>query len=65
MKRSAGKRKRAAACAPAFISMRTAVGAVYQTLTPSSCRMVYQRSGSKSASSTTIVTPCSSGVITP
>ena len=39
--------------------MRMAVGAVYQTLTCCSCRMRYQRSASKSASSTMLVTPCS------
>ncbi len=52
--------------APAFISMRIAVGAVYQTVTPlAPRRMRYQRSASKSASSTMLVTPCSSGAMMP
>ena len=38
----------------ARIIIRTAVGAVYQTVTCSSCSMPYQRSASKSASSTTL-----------
>ncbi len=45
--------------------MRTAVGAVYQTLTRSRSRMAYQRSASKSASSTMIVTPLVSGEMMP
>jgi len=47
------------------MSMRIAVGAVYQTLTCCSCRMRYQRSASNSASSTMLVTPCSSGARMP
>jgi hypothetical protein len=50
---------------PAFISMRIAVGAVYQTLTCCSCRMRHQRWASNSASSTMEVTPCSSGAMMP
>jgi hypothetical protein len=50
---------------PAFISMRIAVGAVYQTVTCCSRRMRYQRSASNSASSTMLVTPCTSGATMP
>ena len=45
--------------------MRIAVGAVYQTLTRSARRMPYQRSASKSASSTMLVRPCVSGAMMP
>jgi len=45
--------------------MRTAVGAVYQTLTCSCRNIEYQRSASKSASSTMLVTPLVSGEIMP
>ena len=55
----------AARSAPAFISMRSAVGAVYQTVTRCSSRMRYQRSASNSCSSTTHVTPQASGAMTP
>ena len=65
MNRSRGNRYCAASSGPALISMRIAVGAVYQTVTPWSCRIRYQRSASNSASSTIDVTPCSRGVITP
>jgi hypothetical protein len=54
MKRSAERSYRAPASAPTFISIRTAVGAVYQTLTRWSWRIPYQRSASNSASSTTL-----------
>ena len=47
------------------MSSRTAVGAVYQTLTRSRSSVSYQRSASNSASSTTIVTPCVSGAMIP
>jgi len=52
-KRSDGYARSRAAAAPAFIIMRMAVGAVYQTETRSRSRISYQRAGSKSASSTT------------
>ncbi len=65
MKRSRGKLYLRAISVPAFISMRTAVGAVYQTETRSSCRMPYQRSASNSSRSTIDVTPCSSGAMMP
>jgi hypothetical protein len=41
------------------------VGAVYQTLTFCSARMRYQRSASKSASSTMLVTPWVRGAMIP
>jgi len=41
--------------------MRTAVGAVYHTLTRSDLRIEYQRSASKSPSSMMLVTPLVSG----
>jgi hypothetical protein len=50
---------------PARISIRSAVGAVYQTVTRWCSRIRYQRSTSKSSSSTTEVTPQVSGAITP
>ena len=50
---------------PVFIIIRIAVGAVYQTETSSSSRIPYQRSASKSASSTIIVTPFESGEMIP
>ena len=65
MNRSFGNAWRRAASAPVFIIMRTAVGAVYQTLTRSRPRIAYHRSASKSASSTTCVIPCASGAMTP
>src|SRR3972149_844670 len=45
--------------------MRIAVGAVYQTETFCSWRMRYQRSASKSPSSTTLVTPLVKGAMMP
>ena len=45
--------------------MRSAVGAVYQTVTRCSARIRYQRSASISSSSTMVVTPWVSGAITP
>ena len=45
--------------------MRMAVGAVYHTVTRSSCRMRYQRSASKSASSTMLVMPFVRGAMIP
>jgi len=51
--------------APNFIIMRMAVGAVYQTLTFSVSRIPYQRSASKSPSSTMLVTPLVSGASIP
>ena len=55
----------AASSVPARIIIRTAVGAVYQTDTCSSWSTWYQRSASKSASSTTLVTPSASGARMP
>ena len=55
----------AASPRPAFISIRIAVGAVYQTVTCSAARMRYQRSASKSASSTMLVSPWASGAMMP
>ena len=55
----------ARARSPAFISMRIAVGAVYQTVTCCSCEDAYQRSASNSASSTMLVTPLVSGAMMP
>ena len=65
MKRSAGCGCSRAISVPARISIRIAVGAVYQTLTCSSSRIRYQRPASKSPSSTTLVTPCASGAMIP
>ncbi len=45
--------------------MRIAVGAVYQTLTRSSCSTEYQVGASNSASTTTLVTPLTSGATMP
>ena len=50
---------------PMRISLRIAVGAVYQTLTRSRSKIRYQRPASKSASSTILVIPWSSGAIMP
>ena len=47
------------------MSRRMAVGAVYQTVTFCSARMVYQRCASNSASSTIMVTPWQSGALMP
>ena len=54
-----------ASSVPAFISMRIAVGAVYQTVTPCVARISYQRGASNSSRSTSSVTPQASGAITP
>ncbi len=64
-KRSADRSTPACAAGPAFMSMRMAVGAVYQTLTACSASVVYQRRASNSPSSTIIVTPWVSGAMTP
>ena len=61
-KRRSGRSGRAP---PARMSRRTAVGAVYQTVTRSSRSVAYQRSASNSASSTTLVTPSVSGATIP
>ena len=63
--RSAERSWARATSLPARISIRSAVGAVYQTVTRCSARMRYQRSASISSSSTTAVTPCSRGAMTP
>ena len=55
----------ASGSAPAFMSIRSAVGAVYQTLTRSCSRIEYQRTASNSASSTMQVTPQASGETRP
>jgi hypothetical protein len=47
------------------MSVRNAVGAVYQMLTSCSARIRYQRSASKSASSTMPVTPWVRGEMMP
>ena len=54
-----------ATSAPTFISMRIAVGAVYQTVTFCRSRIEYQRSASNSSSSTMPVTPHTRGPMTP
>jgi hypothetical protein len=54
-----------ATSAPTFISMRMAVGAVYQTVTFCCSMIEYQRSASNSISSTMLVTPLTRGAITP
>ena len=64
-KRSADRSCSLRASAPARISIRTAVGAVYQTRDPLALERRYQRSASNSPSSTTIVTPCVSGAMIP
>ena len=64
-KRSAGKSCARTSSMPVFIIIRIAVGAVYQTETASASRIPYQRSASKSASSTIIVTPFESGEMIP
>ena len=63
--RSAGSRRSRARSSPAFIIIRIAVGAVYQTLTRSRARISYQRTASKSLSSTTLVMPSESGATMP
>ena len=64
-KRRARKSWARARAVPAFISMRMAVGAVYQTVTRSLSRMPYQRAASKSPSSTMLVTPFVRGAMIP
>ena len=64
-KRRAGNLCVRARSAPAFINIRIAVGAVYQTLTRCASRTWYQRGASKSPSSTTLVTPLVSGAMSP
>ncbi len=59
------KSNRRTSAFPAFIIMRMAVGAVYQTDTPLSRTIPYQRSASKSPSSTMLVTPWTSGAMMP
>ena len=65
IKRRSGKRLPSKRPGPAFISMRIAVGAVYQTLTRSSAKMANQRAVSKSAASTMLVAPMTSGARMP
>jgi hypothetical protein len=65
MNRSAGEAYLRAMSVPTFIIIRTAVGAVYHTVTFCSRRNPYQRSASKSPSSTMLVTPCVSGATIP
>ncbi len=64
-KRRAGKSCARTSSTPAFIIIRIAVGAVYQTDTCCSSRIRYQRSASNSASSTMLVTPFASGATMP
>ena len=64
-KRSADRSYSPGSSSPARMSMRIAVGAVYQTVTRCSSRIPYQRSASNSASSTTIVMPWVSGATMP
>ena len=63
--RSLDRSNRLAISVPTFISMRIAVGAVYQTVTFCCCRMRYQRSASNSAWSTIMVAPLVSGEMMP
>ena len=65
MKRSADRSNPFKASAPSFIIMRMAVGAVYQTVTRSLCNTPYQVWASNSASTTTLVTPHTSGAKMP
>ncbi len=65
MKRRRGYARRRTVSTPPFIIIRTAVGAVYQTLIPSRWRIPYQRSASKSASSTTQLMPLLNGEMIP
>jgi len=65
MNRKRSKAYLRATSVPTFISMRTAVGAVYQTVTRWSRRMPYHRSASKSPSSTMLVMPWVSGAMMP
>jgi len=64
-KRSAGKSCSRTSSTPAFIIIRIAVGAVYQTETRCSSRIEYQRCASNSPSSAIIVTPFESGEMIP
>ena len=65
MKRSALRSYLRTASLPSFISMRIAVGAVYQTVTFCCSRIRYQSSASNSASATTFVIPQVSGAMMP
>ncbi len=65
MSRRAERSKSRTTSGPAFISIRIAVGAVYHTVIRSSWRILYQRSTSKSPSSTTLVMPFVSGETMP
>ena len=65
MKRSADRLRPRTASEPSFIIMRIAVGAVYQTLTRSCSSTEYQVVASNSASTTTLVTPATSGAMIP
>ena len=65
MNRSEPRSYSRATSAPARISIRSAVGAVYQTVTRWSWRIPYQRSTSSSASSTIAVAPSVSGAMIP
>ena len=63
--RSALRSKPRTTSAPARMNMRSAVGAVYQTVTCSSSRMRHQRRASNSPASHTTVTPRVSGEMMP
>ena len=63
--RSADRSNSPARSARARISIRRAVGAVYQTFTWWSCSTRYQRRASNSPASVIAVTPCVSGAISP
>ncbi|MCY1549347.1 hypothetical protein D9M68_855100 [compost metagenome] len=65
MKRNADRSTPFNASAPSFIIMRMAVGAVYQMLTRSRSSTPYQVWASNSASTTTLVTPQTSGAMMP
>ncbi len=65
MKRSAERSCSAGSSGPDFISIRMAVGAVYQTFTCWSWSVSYQRRASNSAVSTIVVTPWVSGEMIP
>ncbi|EWS63014.1 hypothetical protein Y695_03755 [Hydrogenophaga sp. T4] len=65
MKRNAERSTPCRASAPSFIIMRMAVGAVYQTVMRSRSSTPYQVCGSNSASTTTLVTPHTSGAMMP
>ena len=63
--RRADRSNSPARSARARISIRSAVGAVYQTVTRWSCSTRYHRRASNSPASVTAVTPCVSGAISP